>query len=374
MTTTRGLEVALSLPLDRFDLEVEIRCAAHVTGIFGPSGAGKSSLLKAVAGLIRRGVRGRIRFGDEVWLDSERGIYVPPERRGIGYVPQDGLLFPHLNVRQNLMAGAARSRDRGRSSAATFDSVCELLRLAPLLERRVASLSGGERQRVALGRAICSGPRLLLLDEPLASLDLPLRREVLPFLRRLRAESSIPMLLVTHEPVEVQALCDDVITLDRGRVVTSGPVREILRRLDAFVAPDHEFENVLPCMVVESGAETSRVRIGGPQGGGVELVTPGIDLPAGAEVLIGVSSREITLATEPPSAISASNALAAEIRSIQESGMLRLVTAAIESADVEVAVTVTGRACDRLALAPGRRIYLIVKATSCIVFGSQAFN
>ncbi len=369
MSLAQTLEVRLSVPLDRFDLDVDLRCAARVTAIFGPSGAGKSSLLEAIAGIARRRARGSIRFGDEVWLDSERGIYLPPERRGIGYVPQDGLLFPHLSVRQNLVAGSPRSWHGGGAGKATFGSVCELLRLSPLLDRRVASLSGGERQRVALGRAICSGPRLLLLDEPLASLDLPLRREVLPFLRRLRAESSVPMLLVTHEPAEVQALCDEVITLDRGRVVSSVPVRGMLRRLDAFVAPDHEFENVLPSVVVETASDTSRVRIGAGDGG-VELVTGRIEQPAGSEVLIGISSREITLATEPPAGISASNALAAEIRSIQESDVLRLVTATLGATGVEVAVTVTGRACERLALAPGRRIYLIVKATSCIVYGS----
>ncbi len=367
MTTVRQLDVELSLPLDRFDLEVELHSASRVTGIFGPSGAGKSSLLKAIAGLTR--ARGLIRFGDEVWLDSEERVHVPPERRGVGYVPQDGLLFPHLDVRRNLLAGAGRARDAGGSSEASLDGVCELLELTPLLDRRVTALSGGERQRVALGRALCSGPRLLLLDEPLASLDLRLRRQVLPYLRRLRDELSIPVLLVTHEPAEVQALCDEMVTLERGRVVARGPSSEMLKRLDTLVGPDHEFENVLPCTVVETGEETSRVRVGTHEPSDVELVTPRIDQPIGAEVLIGLSSREITLSTGVLSGVSASNALAAEIRSIQESGVLRLVTAALGSNGPEVAVTVTQRACDRLELEPGRRIYLIVKATSCIVYG-----
>ncbi len=178
------------------------------------------------------------------------------------------------------------------------------------------------------------------------------------------------MLLVTHDPTEVQALCDDVITLDHGKVIGSGPVREILARLDPFVRSGHEFENVLPCVLLEMGTETSRVRIGSEAASPVELVTPRIDQPVGSEILIGISSREITLATETLTGVSASNALAAEVASIQESGVFRLVTAAIGSNGLEVAVTVTQHACERLALAPGRRIYLIIKATSCIVYGA----
>lgn len=369
MTTSRRLEVRLQLPLDRFELDLEFQSSAQVTGVFGPSGAGKSTLLKAIAGIEHRRPKGRIRFGSETWLDTDRSIYVPPEKRGIGYVPQDGLLFPHLDVRRNLTAGGGRSRGESRSLEATFDNVCELLRLSPLLDRRVSTLSGGERQRVALGRAICSGPRLLLLDEPLASLDLPLRRRVLPFLRRIRDELSIPILLVTHEPTEVQALCDEVVALDQGGIVRSGPVREVLSRLDGLVRPDQDFENVLPCVLLETTSDTSRLRIGTPADDSVELVTTRVDAPIGTEVLVGIPTHEITLATEAPSGISASNSIAAEITSIQESGFLRLVRTSIGLVDLDVAVTVTERACTRLALVPGKRIYLIVKATACVLYG-----
>ncbi|MDX1503947.1 MAG: ATP-binding cassette domain-containing protein, partial [Thermoanaerobaculia bacterium] len=190
---TAALQIEVRLPLDRYDLEVGLTTRRHVTGIFGSSGAGKTTLLKVVAGLKRR-ARGRVVLGDAVWLDTDRRIYLPPEDRDVGYVPQEGLLFPHLNVRQNLLAGAKRARRRGRSPRALLADVAELLELGELLDRQVGSLSGGERQRVALGRAICSGPQLLLLDEPLASLDVPLRRRVLPYLRRVRRQLEIPIL------------------------------------------------------------------------------------------------------------------------------------------------------------------------------------
>ncbi len=215
------LEVDVRLALDRFELEVDFVADQPVTGVFGASGAGKTSLLEVVAGL-RRGARGRLAFGGEVWLDSTARRFVPPERRHIGYVPQDGLLFPHLNVRENLLAGRKRAVESGQQPAEALETVAGLLELGQLLERSVATLSGGERQRVALGRALCSGPPLLLLDEPLASLDLPLRRRLLPFLRRVRDQLTVPMLLVSHDPIEVQARCDDLSVLEEGRAIARG--------------------------------------------------------------------------------------------------------------------------------------------------------
>ncbi|MEO1369111.1 MAG: ATP-binding cassette domain-containing protein, partial [Acidobacteriota bacterium] len=190
------LELDLELPLDRFTLEVRGRFEAPSLGVFGASGAGKTSLLQLIAGL-RRPRRGKIRLGDEVWFDSEAGLFVRPEKRRLGYVPQDGLLFPHWDVRQNLLAGAGRV-EAAAEAREIFRETVALLELDALLERSVTSLSGGERQRVALGRALCSGPSLLLLDEPMASLDLGLRRRLLPFLGRIREELTVPMLLISH--------------------------------------------------------------------------------------------------------------------------------------------------------------------------------
>jgi molybdate transport system ATP-binding protein len=209
----------LRLPLAHFTLEVDATLTGRVTAIFGASGAGKTSLLEVIAGL-RRASSGAIRLGDATLTDWAGGVFVRPERRAIGYVPQEGALFPHLSARQNLLYGfdARRSRPAGL----VFEHVAEVLEIGALAARPIGTLSGGEKQRVALGRALLSAPRLLLLDEPLAGLDVPLRERLRPYLVRVRDEFSIPMLYVTHSPDEVMALCDDMLVLTRGEVTARG--------------------------------------------------------------------------------------------------------------------------------------------------------
>ena len=214
------------LPLAPFTLEVEVVMAARVTGILGASGAGKTSLLEIIAGL-RRPVAGQVVLNGTVLSDAGQNLFLPPEKRGIGYVPQEGALFPHLTVRENLLYGHGR-HGPAASDRPTYLRVVEVLEIFGLASRAVATLSGGERQRVALGRALLAAPRLLLLDEPLAGLDAPLRERLLPYLARVRDEFGLPMLHVTHSPDEVMALCEDVIVLTRGHVVQRGKPAELL--------------------------------------------------------------------------------------------------------------------------------------------------
>jgi molybdate transport system ATP-binding protein len=221
-----NLEITqLRLPLSAFALEVDARLGARITGVFGASGAGKTSLLEVIAGL-RRPAAGRIVLDGLVLGDAARGFSLAPERRQIGYVPQDDALFPHLNVRQNLCYGHATEQP-GNRPAINYAHVVEVLNLVELVERRVGSLSGGERQRVAFGRAVLASPRLLLLDEPLDGLDAELKERVIPYLLTIRDEFGIPMLYVSHNPNEVVALCDDVLLLDRGRCARRGPPAEL---------------------------------------------------------------------------------------------------------------------------------------------------
>ena len=359
------LSVNVTLPLDRFALDVTFETTHRVTGIFGVSGSGKTTLLEAVAGL-RLGARGRIALNGDVWLDTAQRVRVPPETRGIGYVPQDSLLFPHLDVMGNLRAGHGRARRGAGDVDATLDGVVKVLGLQPLLSRATSTLSGGERQRVALGRALCSGPGLLLLDEPLASLDAALRRKVLPFLRRVRDEFALPMLLVSHDPVEVQALCDDLVVLNEGRIVARGDPRAVLARPEVFTLGEGEvegFQNVIPAYVVETRDGVSMVRLGGAAEGPL-LTVPRSALSSGSALLVGIPADEITLALQPPPGLSARNAVPARVERVQPVGASRLVTVRVAEGAPPLVAEVTADALADLHVAPGTELYLLVKASA----------
>ncbi len=213
------LRIEVIKQLGDFSLDVAIRSEGRVTGLFGSSGAGKTSLVNIIAGLLRPD-RGIIAIGDDVLDDTALNLHVPPHRRRIGYVFQDARLFPHLNVKQNLDYG--RRMNRLAADSAAEKHVVELLDIGNLLDRRTGQLSGGERQRVALGRALLTKPRLLLLDEPLGALDAERKAEILPYLVRLRDETGVPMVYVTHDPDELRRLATEVVMLEHGRVQRFG--------------------------------------------------------------------------------------------------------------------------------------------------------
>ncbi len=208
----------ISLPLGEFTLVADLTLTSQVTAICGPSGAGKTSLLEIVAGL-RQPVSAHVQLGDRVLIDTSAGFSLPPRQRRIGYVPQDLALFPHLNVRRNLLYGyKAGGRPEGDHGLFSYRHVIDVLHLQSLQDRSIHRLSGGERQRVALARALLSSPQLLLLDEPLASLDSTLKARIVPYLRSVRDEFRLPMICVTHDLAEIQELCGAVIAMDRGRL------------------------------------------------------------------------------------------------------------------------------------------------------------
>lgn len=207
---------SILLPLTDFTLEVDAEIGTQVTAIFGPSGAGKTSLLDLIAGL-RAPRSAFVQLGERVLTDTAAGIKVPTRQRQIGYVPQDLALFPHLSVRQNLLYGYKDGANH--SPLFGYDHVTDLLEIGPLTGRRVNSLSGGEKQRVALARALLASPQILLLDEPLASLDTGLKSRIIPYLARIRDEFLLPMLFVTHDWTEVKALCAEALIMERGRFV-----------------------------------------------------------------------------------------------------------------------------------------------------------
>ena len=249
----------LELPLARFVLRVQARLDQGVTAVMGPSGSGKTSLLEAIAGL-RGATRGRITIGDVVLLDSERRVRLPPEARRIGYVPQDAGLFPHLSVLGNVRFGV-------RGEAHLVDGVLDLLEIRGLLERRPRSLSGGEKQRVALARALATRPRLLLLDEPLAALDVGLRERILPYLVRIRDEWKVPCLYVTHNVGEALALAGYLLLLQAGGVEAEGAPLALLDSPSLAREAAGGIENLLPARVLShdaAGGVTSTRLTSGP--------------------------------------------------------------------------------------------------------------
>ena len=225
------LEVDIEHRLGAFELDIHFRSGRGLTALFGRSGAGKTSIVNVIAGLVRP-ERGRIVVDGSVLIDTELGIWVPAHRRRVGYVFQEDRLFPHLTVRQNLLFG--RWFATRPSPAARLDDVVDLLGISPLLDRRPARLSGGEKQRVAIGRALLASPRLLLMDEPLASLDAQRKDEILPYIERLRDQAGVPIIYVSHAVAEVTRLASTIVLISDGRVRAVGPLQEIRGRAELY--------------------------------------------------------------------------------------------------------------------------------------------
>jgi molybdate transport system ATP-binding protein len=347
------------VPLAHFELNIDVSFDARVTSIFGPSGAGKTTLLDAIAGL-RAITEGEIEINGRTLFSSVRGINQPPRRRGIGYVPQEGALFPHLSVRRNILFGTDRDQNVGESKGITVDHVLEILEIDKLLDRSVTGLSGGEAQRVALARAILSRPQLLLLDEPLAALDVKLREKILPYLGRVRDEFGIPMIYVTHNLTEVLTIADWVLMIQQGKLVAQGIPREALRSVRAIAQlGDKQFENVFTARIVESDAQAGRTTI--RLSSGTDLFIPYLDPSDSRSFQIGVSADDILVATERPIGISAGNVLAGTIRRID---MLDGEAVLSVFAGEEFLVRLTSAAVAQLALRKDAPVFLIIKTRS----------
>jgi molybdate transport system ATP-binding protein len=350
------LSIHVARELAHFSLDVQVDCPHIVTAVFGPSGSGKTTLLNLVAGLLRPD-RGAISIDGELLFSAAQGIDLPPERRRVGYVFQDDLLFPHLTVRQNLRYGY----DLLPSGARRFkvDRIVDLLELQPLLDRRPGLLSGGERQRVALGRAILASPRLLLMDEPLASLDQGLKDRIIPYLRHIRSDLSVPILYVSHSVAEILQLTGQVIVLRQGRVLACGDFFDLAQRPDILPLMEaHGFENALPVDIIANDRAQGVTRI---RFRGQELKIPLCDRPPGSRVFIGIRANDIILCRERPAGLSIRNAIAGRILDISTVGGKQLVYVDVGK---RLAVEITPEAVLELALRPGEPIICLVKTPS----------
>ena len=349
----------LKVDLPSFHLDYTLQTDERTVGVFGHSGAGKTTVIEHIAGW-RRGAEGHVRVAGRTLFDSKKGVYVHARMRGIGYLPQDILLFPHWTVIKNVMAG--RNRPGGAGATIDVDHVLEVLELGAMLDRPVQRLSGGERHRVALARALCSQPSLLLLDEPLASLDNRLRHRILSDLVRVRDEFRVPILLISHNPLEVQVLCDRVQRLERGKVLAEGTPAAVLG------STGDDFENVLRGTVAGILDHTARVELAS----GHEVTVPRGTVSKDEKVVLGVRADDILVAMEPPRGLSARNLLPGRIASVgQAKGSVALGVDLLGGGrPLQLQVHVTEDAATDLHLTVGAEVTVILKSRSLEILTS----
>ncbi len=351
-----GIAIRARLPRPGFVLDVDLQLpGAGITALFGPSGSGKTTLLRCVAGL-EHAAGGRVVIDGETWQDD--AVFLPTHRRPLGYVFQEASLFDHLDVQGNLQFGRRRA-----GASAPLEPVLRLLGIEGLLQRRPHELSGGERQRVAIARALATEPRILLLDEPLASLDLARRREILPWLERLRDELRIPMLYVTHSGDEVARLADHLVLLQDGRVQASGPLTETLARIDLPALPAEEAGALLHGTVQERDVQWQLARVAFPGGA---LWLPDAGLAIGTAVRVRVLARDVSIATRPPEATSIQNVLPCTVRAIAPGAHPSQAVLQLVCGESLLLARITARAVESLQLAPGVRAWAQVKSAALV--------
>lgn len=352
------LELAARHRQGDFTLDVALTAGAGVTALFGPSGSGKTTVTHLVAGLLRPD-EGRVTVDGRVLFDSRAGINLPPEHRRLGYVFQEGRLFPHLSVLGNLRFGLNRVPKPERTVA--FDDVVEVLGIGHLLDRRTAGLSGGEKQRVAIGRALLACPRILLMDEPLAALDARRKAEVLPFIAHLARRFAIPIVYVSHAMDEVLQLADTLVVMDEGKAVAAGPAEDILSRADLRHLTGRGEAGVVVRATVARHDDAFGI---------TELAFPGgtlrvgrVDLAPGATVRLRVHARDVALATERPNNISVRNVIPGRVVSITPADGHK-VDVVLDCNGALLWSQITALAQAHLRLEPGASAFALLKTVT----------
>ena len=350
----------------RFDAELQLK---GITAVFGPSGAGKTTLLRVVAGL-EKGAVGRVALGDELWQDTDRRVMVPAHARHLGYVFQDGRLFPHLTVEGNLLFAAERAQRRNRggrapeagaliASETSMSAVVRALDLKNLLARKPDTLSGGEVQRVAMGRALLTAPRIMLLDEPLSALDLQRKAEIIPYVERLTGDFGVPVLYVTHNVDEVTRLASSMVLLAEGRVAAMGGVADILERVELWpITGRLEAGSVLEAIAGKTRDGMTSLDLQGET-----LRVPAIGVAAGKLVHLRVQARDVAVACERPERLSIRNVLPAIVVNIEftESPFVELL---LDVNGQHLRSRVTREAVEDLGLRVGQPVFALVKSVA----------
>jgi molybdate transport system ATP-binding protein len=350
------LQVQLTHQVPGFSLDLGFTAPPGVTALFGQSGAGKTTIVNATAGLLRPD-RGRISLDDTLLLDTGQGVAIPVHKRRIGYVFQEGRLFPHLTVRQNIAYGRWFA---GHDRIAQQARIVDMLGIGAILDRRPATLSGGEKQRVALARAILSQPRMLLMDEPLSALDDARKSEVLPYLERLRDETRLPILYVSHSAAEVARLATTVVLIDKGRLVIAGPAADVLSDPTASPAFGPRETGAILSARVAAHDDDGLTRLDASAG---SLWLPQVAARIGDTLRIRILAQDVMLAIGHPASISALNVLPCMVRDvIADAGPSVLVR--LTAGSDTILARVTRRSATALALSPGKPVFAIIKAVS----------
>jgi molybdate transport system ATP-binding protein len=353
-----SIEARFRFSLDDFNLEVDLDLPSRgVTSLFGPSGCGKTSLLRAIAGLDRH-ADGYLKVGGLLWQDADS--FIPPHRRPIGYVFQEASLFEHLDVQGNLRYGLRRVPESER--AISLERAIALLGIGPLLQRRPATLSGGERQRVAIARALAVSPRLLLMDEPLAAVDLERRQEILPWIEALHRELDIPVIHVSHAPEEVARLADHLVLMRVGRVVAAGGVQEMFTRLDLPLALDHDATSVIEATV---GGHDEEYRLTWLDFCGGQFTMSRQPIAVGSPVRLRLAARDVSLTLQRQSGTSILNILPVTVDGISLDDDAQ-VTVRVLAGGVPILARITRKSALELGLQPGMEVFAQAKGIALL--------
>ncbi len=362
MSAPHAIRAQFRGTIGKFALDAGFTAPAKgVTALFGPSGCGKTTVLRCIAGLLR--INGVCEIDGEVWQD-ESGAFLPTYKRPLGYVFQEASLFQHLSVRRNLLFGAPRDNRDGTKGGIIFDEVVELLGITRLLDRSPRNLSGGERQRVAIGRALLSQPKLLLMDEPLSALDRATKNEILPFLERLRDRLNLPVVYVTHDIAEVERLADQMVLMEKGQVISAGALEDLQSDPSLPLAAARDAAVSLDGVVEASdkayGLVTLKVR-------GGSLTVPTAPAPVGERRRIRVIAGDVSLTREAPGPSSILNVLPARILSmkpVDSNEIIVVVALGADGTGAHMLSRVTRKSWETLDLAEGVGVFAQVKAVA----------
>ncbi|WP_412462052.1 molybdenum ABC transporter ATP-binding protein [Pseudomonas sp. SC11] len=358
------LKARLKLARDTFTLDVDLDLPSRgISALFGHSGSGKTSCLRCLAGL-EQADEAFIQINGEVWHDTERNLFVPPHRRPLGYVFQEPSLFPHLSVRGNLAFGWRRVAASERK--VELDQACQLLGIGHLLERKPSTLSGGEAQRVGIARALLSSPRLLLMDEPLAALDGPRKREILPYLERLHDELDIPVVYVSHAQDEVARLADHLVLLEQGKVMASGPIGPTLARLDLSLAQSEDAGVVLEGVVVGHQPDYGLFDLRLPGAEGPTLRIAHQHLQVGSTLRLKVQARDVSLTLAQDTTSSILNRLSVTVSECRAADNPAHVLVSLDAAGNPLLARITRYSADQLHVQPGQRLWAQIKSVALL--------